>query len=383
MADLHASGTAVRFCVIGAGSMGSLYGGLLARAGFDVTLLDVWAEHIEAIRRDGLRLDGITGDVVSGSAQRLAPTRLRPPTSPCPHGRQRDPRGRRRRPDDSSTGGFALTLQNGIGNVEALAEALGRARVAAGLSYHSAAVRGPGEVSHTHAGPTWLGELDGARTPRLERLATALRAAGFASTIVQDIQGLIWAKFVHNSAINAICAVTGLRVGEISSHPGADELQTRIIEEALAVVRAHGIVLPDPDPMRSIKDFCRVKFNKPSMLQHVEQGKRTEIDALNGAIVRPGHGWECRRPTTRRSCGSPGPSSSACGAWSTRAHPTTLGSRPRPRPRPNRPGEADRPPDPAARRGTAARDDAVIHASTAWSRSSRRAGPPRVTDPVV
>ena len=143
-------------------------------------------------------------------------------------------------------------------------------------------------MSHTHAGPTWLGELDGARTPRLERLATALRAAGFASTIVEDIQGLIWAKFVHNCAINAICAVTGLRVGEISSHPGADELQTRIIEEALAVVRAQGVVLPEPDPMRSIKAFCRVKFNKPSMLQHVEQGKRTEIDALNGAIVGAG-----------------------------------------------------------------------------------------------
>ena len=143
-------------------------------------------------------------------------------------------------------------------------------------------------MSHTHAGPTWLGELSGAATPRIEGLAAALRTAGFTSTIVPDIQGLIWAKFVHNSAINAICAVTGLRVGEISSHPGADELQTRVIEEALAVVRAHGIVLPDPDLMGSIKVFCRVKFNKPSMLQHVEQGKRTEIDALNGALVRLG-----------------------------------------------------------------------------------------------
>ena len=228
--------------------------------------------------------------------------------------------------------GFAVTLQNGIGNVEALADALGRERVAGGLSYHSAAVRGPGEVSHTHAGPTWLGELERPGTPRIERLATALRTAGFTPTIVDDIQGLIWAKFVHNSAINAICAVTGLRVGEISSHPGADELQTRIIEEALAIVRAQGIVLPDPDPMGSIKAFCRVKFNKPSMLQHVEQGKRTEIDALNGAIVGSGGGSGCRRPTTRRSCGSPARSSSACGAWSARDRPTTRGSRPRPRP---------------------------------------------------
>ena len=279
----------MRFCVIGAGSMGSLYGGLLARAGFDVTLLDVWAEHIEAIRRDGLRLDGITGDVrvrlrATVRADEAPPADVAliltdANTTPAAGASARR---------ILEANGFAVTLQNGIGNVEALAEALGRDRVAAGLSYHSAAIRGPGEVSHTHAGPTWLGELSGAATPRIEGLAAALRTAGFTSTIVPDIQGLIWAKFVHNSAINAICAVTGLRVGEISSHPGADELQTRVIEEALAVVRAHGIVLPDPDLMGSIKAFCRVKFNKPSMLQHVEQGKRTEIDALNGAIVRLG-----------------------------------------------------------------------------------------------
>ena len=85
--------------------------------------------------------------------------------------------------------GFAVTLQNGIGNVEALAEALGRDRVAAGLSYHSAAIRGPGEVSHTHAGPTWLGELSGAVTPRIEGLAAALRTAGFTPTSSRTSKG--------------------------------------------------------------------------------------------------------------------------------------------------------------------------------------------------
>jgi 2-dehydropantoate 2-reductase len=298
----------VRFCVIGAGSMGSLYGGLLAHAGFDVTLVDVWAEHIEAIRRDGLRLDGITGDVLVRIRATIRADEA-PPADVALILTDANTTG------EAATAarailreeGFAVTLQNGIGNVEALADALGPERVAAGLSYHSAAVRGPGVVSHTHAGPTWLGELSGAGTPRIERLAAALRTAGFTPTIVPDIQGLVWAKFVHNSAINAICAVTGLRVGEISSHPGADELQTRIIEEALAIVRAQGIVLPDPDPMASIKAFCRVKFNKPSMLQHVEQGKRTEIDALNGAIVRIG-----------RQLGVPTPYNEAL-VWLTRA----------------------------------------------------------------
>ena len=279
----------MRFCVIGAGSMGCLYGGLLARAGYEVTLLDVWAEHVEAIRRDGLALDGITGAL----SIRVDATTEASAIAQCDVAIVLT--------DANATGdaaaaartvlgdeGFAVTLQNGIGNVETLTAELGPGRVLGGLSYHSAALRRPGQVSHTHAGPTWLGELDGRRTPRLERLAAALTHAGFTPTIVDDIQGLIWSKFVHNCAINAIAAVAGLRVGEIARSPGADRLQTRIIEEALAVVRALGVTLPDPDPMGTIKEFCRTKFNKPSMLQHVEQGKRTEIHALNGALVREG-----------------------------------------------------------------------------------------------
>src|SRR5262249_29205488 len=152
----------------------------------------------------------------------------------------------------------------------------------------SATPAGPGHVTHTHAGPTPLGELDGRRTPRLERLDQALTKAGFASSIEDDIVGLIWGKFVHNCAINALSAVTGLRVGEIVRSPGADQFQTKLIEECLAVIAAKGIRLPEHDPMADIKAFCQTKFNKPSMLQHVEQGKRTEVDALNGAVVREG-----------------------------------------------------------------------------------------------
>jgi len=77
-------------------------------------------------------------------------------------------------------------------------------------------------------------------------------------------------------------------VGEISSTPAADELQSRIIAEALAVVKAQGIILPEKNPMAAIKAFCKVKFNKPSMLQHMEEGRQTEVDALNGALVRVG-----------------------------------------------------------------------------------------------
>jgi len=77
-------------------------------------------------------------------------------------------------------------------------------------------------------------------------------------------------------------------VGEISSTPAADELQSHVIAEALAVVKANGISLPEKNPTAAIKAFCKVKFNKPSMLQHIEEGRPTEVDALNGAVVRMG-----------------------------------------------------------------------------------------------
>ncbi len=279
----------MHICIVGGGGMGSLYGGLLARSGIEVTLLDTWAEHMAAIRAHGLHLDGITGDLrialnTATSAAEVAPADIA--------FIQVNTYATRAAAESAGTvltdDGYAITLQNGIGNLELMREVLGEARVLGGLSYHSAAVRGPGHVSHTHAGPTWLGELDGGRTPRLAALDGMLKAAGFAPVMVDDIVAYIWNKFIHNSAINPICAVTGLRVGEIPRTPSADALQTRVVEEALAVVAAKGVTLPDADPMQTIKDFCKPKFNKPSMLQHIEQGKRTEIAALNGAIAREG-----------------------------------------------------------------------------------------------
>ena len=277
----------MRFGVIGAGSMGSLYGGLLARAGFDVVLVDLWQEHVDLIRRDGLHLDGITGDLripvkATSRVEDVSPVDCAIILTDANSTREAAQTARR----VLGAEGFALTLQNGIGNVETLGEALGAGRVMGGTSNHSAALRAPGHVTHTHAAPTWIGELDGQRTGRLGEVEEALARAGFTPVVVDNILAHIWNKFVLNCGINAISAVTGLRLGEIVRTPAVDELQTRVIEEVLAVVRAKGVALTEPDPMRAIKEHCRKKYNKPSTLQHVEQGKRTEIDALNGALVR-------------------------------------------------------------------------------------------------
>lgn len=280
------------FCVIGAGAMGGLYGGRLARAGYDVTLVDTWREHVDAINGAGLVLEDAEGSHCIDVAAVADPAGIQGVDVAIVF------------VDANSTGaagavaarvlapeGVALTLQNGIGNIEALTGALGDERVMAGLSYSSAAVAGPGHVLHTHAGPTWLGERGGGRSERLTTLCDAFERAGLDPVQVDDVVAHIWNKWVLNCAINALCAATGLRQGEIPRTDAVDAFQDRILDETLAVVAARGITLSDPDVRATIKAQCWKKFNKPSMLQHVEAGKRTEIDALNGAVVRLGR--EC------------------------------------------------------------------------------------------
>jgi 2-dehydropantoate 2-reductase len=276
----------MKITVVGAGAMGGSYGGLLALAGHEVSLIDAWQAHVDAIGRDGLRVDGVRGD-----------HRVRVPASTEAIGEGADlvivfvdanntaaaaaTVARVLAPE-----GFAITFQNGIGNVETLQAALGKERVLGGSSMCSAASRGPGHVALTHLGRTTIGETDGATRPRTLALAEALRGAGFETEIAPDVMAVIWEKFVLNCCINAIAATTGLRGGEMTRLPQLDAFQSLIIAEVMAVTEARGIRLPTPDLPAKIKAHSRRKFNKPSMLQHVEAGRRTEIDALNGALLR-------------------------------------------------------------------------------------------------
>jgi 2-dehydropantoate 2-reductase len=276
--------------VIGAGAMGSLYGSLLAPLA-QVVIVDEWAEQVAAIRAQGLTLTGI-GGVLRPALQAMSYNDAAALAGRADIAISVNAGGSAAAAEIAGvvlkSEGYLLTLQNGIGNIEAYAAVLGTGRVLAGLSYHSGAIRGFGVIEHTHKGPTWIGELDRHRTARLAALEALLEQAGGQPHIVDDVVGYVWTKFIHNCAINAVCAVAGIRVGEIPTTPGADVMQTKIIEEALAVVKARGVSLADEDPMTAIKAFCRIKFNKPSMLQHMEASRETEIDALNGAVVRLG-----------------------------------------------------------------------------------------------
>lgn len=287
----------MRIAVIGAGAMGSTFGAHFAQAGETVVLFDHDTAHVAAIVDNGLTFSGPDGE----SHLRL------PATS------DESAIGRADMAlvlvDSAATAsvapivsrilaadGFALTLQNGIGNVEALSETLGAERVVGGCTYNSAAKLAAGHVLHSNVGETVIGELDGRLTPRAEGLAELFARAGLPIAVSDNVMGHIWMKFVLNVAINPVSAVTGLRPGEIARTPSARQLLEALLDEVLAVVAAKGITLPDDDPRGDVLDHAWERFNRPSMLQHVEAGRVTEIGALNGALLREARALGLRCP---------------------------------------------------------------------------------------
>ncbi|MFN0316657.1 MAG: ketopantoate reductase family protein, partial [Burkholderiales bacterium] len=141
---------------------------------------------------------------------------------------------------------------------------------------------------YTNAAMTSLGELDGKITPRIQAVADMLNKAQIPAEIVTDPMAQIWTKFVLNCSLNALTALTGLRAGEIYRTPEVIALLGKVVDEILLVVERKGIKLVEADPRKKIIEHCRFRYNKPSMMQHVEQGRRTEIDSINGALVREG-----------------------------------------------------------------------------------------------
>ena len=277
----------MRFCVVGAGAMGGVYGLSLIDAGYEVDFLDVNLDHIKSVKKDGFRISGIGG-------QRVQKVNISAHENDFVNSAdvvlfQAHTTGTKSAANSVATvlkpDGWVITLQNGIGNIEALSAVLGEERVVGGISYHSAALEDLGHVSHTNDGTTFIGELNGAISKRVKDLAEAFKKASLSPEITADILGVIWGKFVVNCGINPLCAVTGLRSGEIARNNAAAEMQTKILEEIMAVVEAKGIKLPNNDMIAYVKRLTRARYNKPSMQQHIEAGRLTEIDALNGALV--------------------------------------------------------------------------------------------------
>jgi 2-dehydropantoate 2-reductase len=281
----------VKIAVVGAGGVGSVFGGRLAAAGHVVWLVHRRREVVDALRRDGLHLEALNGtreriplEATESTAEigevdlvliltKSTDTRAAAEASRCLLG--------------ESTA--AVTLQNGLGNLEIMAEVLGRERVLLGMTYAGAALVGPGHVRHTAVGQSFLGEPDGRYSRRAEDLARTLSEAGMPTEATDRLWEMVWGKLVINAAMNATCALTGASGEAALRSEAAYTLVGLVAEETAAVADALGIALPYPDAAARVRQHCQdVGPSKPSMLQDMERGRPTEIEAINGAIVREG-----------------------------------------------------------------------------------------------
>lgn len=281
----------MKIAVLGAGAMGSLYGGMLALAGNEVVLIDVWKEHIDAVNRDGLTIDspggrhvvrnisGVTEPSAAGTAGLVLVFVKATAT-----GRAAGEAGVLAGPETT-----VLTLQNGLGNVESLCSVFGPSRVAAGTTGHGSTMVAPGHIRHAGEGETVIGGLDGSRGERVEALAALFKEAGIAVKITDNVMGLIWTKLLVNVGINALTAVTGLKNGGLLDFPETKELLSAAVLEAAAVAEAKGIRLETGDPVGHTLSIARATAeNRSSMLQDISAGRRTEISVINGAVAAEG-----------------------------------------------------------------------------------------------
>jgi len=278
----------MKISIVGAGAMGSLFGGLLAESGNDVTLIDVNDAHIGAVRTQGLRLatDGGDRQVTALKAVRpedavgfpdllLVFTKTLHTSAALSGVRHL-----------IGPGVHVLSLQNGLGNVEKIAGFVPPERVLIGVTTWPADMVGPGHV-HSHGkGVVRLMAADGIERPFVSQVAEVLTKAGLDCTSDSTVWAAIWEKVAFNAALNSICAVSGCTVDELGKVPDGSRLANDVVTEVLSVALRLGI---DVDPAKCwgnvASAIAQHKGHKPSMLQDVLAGRGTEVESINGAVV--------------------------------------------------------------------------------------------------
>jgi 2-dehydropantoate 2-reductase len=274
----------MKIAIIGTGAMGSIYAALLASGGHDVTAIDTWGAHVDAMNTKGLRVEGASGDrTVKVKATKNA----------------RDVKDADlviiATKDDGVTAAAhdalaiakdtapILTIQNGLGSADKVAAVVGEKRIMMGVvGGFGASMKGPGHAHHNGMEFVRLGEMAGG-------LKKAWEQGGFKVLAFDDIHKMVWEKLLCNCTYSGPCAMTGLRVGEIQASPQGWSIAAACATEAFHVARARGIKLDFTDPVRYVWDFGqKIPGSRPSMLLDHLAGRPAEIDNINGAIPREG-----------------------------------------------------------------------------------------------
>jgi len=282
----------MKILVVGPGAIGSLFAGMLTSGGHEVWLLGRRREVVDTINREGITIQQVwtgatlqipvratvdPGDAVPAELIVMcakSPGTLQATKDALPA---------------AGDGTVFLTVQNGLGNVDTMASVTGRERVLAGVTSNGTTLLGPGSIRHSWMGDTTIGELDGQVTERLEQVAEAIRQSEIKLTVSRSVDQLLWTKLVNNCAMSPLAALLRVKNGQLVERPEARELLRAVVREVSSVAEARGVALPFSETVEKVEANCRNNAtNKMSMLQDVERGAPTEIDYINGAVVREG-----------------------------------------------------------------------------------------------
>ncbi len=289
--------------VIGAGAMGSLFGGLLAEGGLDVTLVDVWPEHVDAVNRDGLKIAGYGGDRFVPVKATTQPENLAPVDVVFVQCKAAYTKEAIANAANLIGGGTAvISFQNGLGNEELLAELVGEEKVLGGLTAQGASMEAPGIVRNYAELPSYIGEMQGGLSGRATRLAEVLTKHGLPTEASADIRLDIWKKLMANVAVSPTSGIANLPVGKVMNVPAMRDTIFAAIDEAAAVGRKVGVAI---DVAQAREVLLKVTGdggtgeNKSSLCNDILNRRPTEIDFINGAIVRLGEAHGIPTPVNK------------------------------------------------------------------------------------
>ena len=277
----------MKVAVVGAGAMGSLFGGLLAEAGAEVWLIDIWAAHVDAVNKQGLEIEreGRTRTV------RLQATMDPKSISNCDlvivfvkstHTGDAALTVKR----IAGPQGLVLTLQNGMGNADRIAQDVDPLNVIAGTTSYGATMLGPGKIRHAGVGLTTIGMWHNGEGDMAEKVAAFFSKAGIETEVAPDVRSIVWGKLLINVGINAITALTGIKNGELLDLEATIALSRAAVEEAVRVAEAQNIGVRK-DVVDHVLEVARATGkNRSSMGQDVDNRRLTEIKAINGVVVK-------------------------------------------------------------------------------------------------
>ncbi len=294
----QAPGRRIKVAVMGAGAVGCYYGGMLARAGHDVVLIARPA-HVEAIARSGLRMETQTFDehvrlAASPDASAVQGAEL---VLFCVKSPDTESAGALMRPY-LQAGALVLCLQNGVDNADRLRTVLPQHAVAAAVVYVATQMLGPGQVKHNGRGDLVI-EPTTTTSISSQAAAQALIAAGIPTVISDNVRGELWAKLILNCAYNAVSAITQLPYGKMVAGAGVPDVMRDVVAECLAVARAEGVQVAGDAQAAVANLAASMPSQFSSTAQDLARGKRSEIDYLNGLVVRRGEALGIATPANR------------------------------------------------------------------------------------